>query len=447
MKKILLFLSLFCPLFFTGCFHTSNLNPNRPVTLTMWHVYGSQKTSPLNDVIDEFNRTKGKEKGVLVNVVSVSDSAYIDQALTASLNKAPGAAPLPNLFTAYPRVYSIFPSDSLLAWDDYLSREDLDKYTPAFIEEGQFDGHLYLLPIAKSTDILLLNKTIFDRFAAAKNISTDVLRTFEGFFSTAEQYYDWTQGQHMFQINDYYNYFLLNTESVGGHFFKDDKFDLHSEAFRKVYMPAAHAIIYGGLSAEKGYATDRWKTAEIIGHLGSTAGIMYLREYVTYRDNSRESIHLIALPYPHFSGGTSYILQRGTGLYALKNEDEALNEAAAIFGKWIGEPAHNLAFVTNAGYVPVQTAAAEQLFQNVDAVEQPRCRTLYHAMLQMYQEGAQYMALPRHPNLETMQHAFERDFREILHQKHLAYIAGGRGGDERIESLALEALAELQKKY
>ena len=57
------------------------------------------------------------------------------------------------------------------------------------------------------------------------------------------------------------------------------------------------------------------------------------------------------------------------------------------------------------------------------------------------------MALPRHPNLETMQHAFERDFREILHQKHLAYIAGGRGGDERIESLALEALAELQKKY
>lgn len=447
MKKILLFLSLLCPLFLTGCFHASKLDPSRPVTLTMWHVYGSQKTSPLNDVIDEFNRTEGKEKGVLINVVSVSDSAYIDQALTASLNKAPGAAPLPNLFTAYPRVYNIFPPGSLLAWDDYLSKEELDRYTPSFIEEGMFDGHLYLLPIAKSTDILLLNQTIFDRFAAAKGISTDVLRTFEGFFSAAEQYYAWTQGQHMFQINDYYNYFLLNTESVGGHFFKDDKFDLRSDAFRKVYMPVAHAIIAGGLSAEKGYATDRWKTGEIIGHLGSSAGIMYLRDYVTYRDNSREPIHMIALPYPHFSGGTPYILQRGTGLYALKNDDEALNEAAAVFGKWIGEPEHNLAFVANSGYVPVQTDAAEYLFRNIDGVEQPRYRILYHAMLQMRQEGAQYMPLPRHPNLETVQHSFERDFREILHQKHLAYIAGGRGGEAQIEALALAALAELHQKY
>ena len=32
-----------------------------PVTLTIWHVYGEQTDSPLNDLIDEFNRTEGEE--------------------------------------------------------------------------------------------------------------------------------------------------------------------------------------------------------------------------------------------------------------------------------------------------------------------------------------------------------------------------------------------------
>lgn len=32
-----------------------------PITLTIWHVYGGQTDSPLNDLIDEFNGD-GREK-------------------------------------------------------------------------------------------------------------------------------------------------------------------------------------------------------------------------------------------------------------------------------------------------------------------------------------------------------------------------------------------------
>lgn len=31
-----------------------------PVTVTIWHVYGGQAESPLNDMIAEFNETVGK---------------------------------------------------------------------------------------------------------------------------------------------------------------------------------------------------------------------------------------------------------------------------------------------------------------------------------------------------------------------------------------------------
>ena len=43
----------------TGC---GNKVTNDPITLTMWHVHGSQTESPLNVMIDEFNQTKGKRK-------------------------------------------------------------------------------------------------------------------------------------------------------------------------------------------------------------------------------------------------------------------------------------------------------------------------------------------------------------------------------------------------
>ena len=88
MKKLFLFALLCLVLLVAGCGDdTSKLNPNNPVTLNMWHVYGSQTKSPLNDAIQRFNETEGKQKGVIVKVVSVSNSSAIDRALLASAAK------------------------------------------------------------------------------------------------------------------------------------------------------------------------------------------------------------------------------------------------------------------------------------------------------------------------------------------------------------------------
>ena len=44
----------------------SPLDPDKPVTLTMWHVYGAQARSPMNILIDRFNQTVGKNRGLLL---------------------------------------------------------------------------------------------------------------------------------------------------------------------------------------------------------------------------------------------------------------------------------------------------------------------------------------------------------------------------------------------
>ena len=37
----------------------------------MWHVYGAQTESPMNDLVERFNRTEGKERGIVIEVTSV----------------------------------------------------------------------------------------------------------------------------------------------------------------------------------------------------------------------------------------------------------------------------------------------------------------------------------------------------------------------------------------
>lgn len=114
MKKLsILFLTILLLAGMTGC---GNKAANNPITLTMWHVYGSQTESPLNTMIDEFNQTTGKENGIFVSVVSVTNSSAIDDALIASAHNEPGAVSMPDLFTAYPRVVEEIGLDRLLDW-------------------------------------------------------------------------------------------------------------------------------------------------------------------------------------------------------------------------------------------------------------------------------------------------------------------------------------------
>ena len=440
---LLLLLSL------TGCSQKTKLDPDDPVTLTMWHVYGSQTESPLNDSINEFNRTVGKEKGVVINVVSVSSSSAIDEALTAAAKNTPGVPALPDLFTAYPRVAEIIGYDKLLNWNDYFTEQELDTFVDEFIEEGYFDDKLLMLPVAKSTELLFVNQTLFDKFGSAANVSTESLSTFEGLFTACEKYYDWSDGQDMFQINDFYHYSLTGMAAFGEDFVVDGKLNLESEAFGKVWEPMAHAGIHGGLCLGDGYASDRWKTGEVISNIGSTAGILYLRDYVTYADNTTEDIETSILAYPHFANGDATVVHRGGGLFALKNEDDRKNEAAAIFAKWLTEKENSLGFVTKAGYLPVTNDAFDSLFANTDTFENEKYRLLYNAVNGMADEYT-YCEVPVFEGASDTQSSFEKNVKSVLsaaHGDYLRRVADGENADTVMDELVASTLAELRSLY
>ena len=80
---------------------------------------------------------------------------------------------------------------------EYLTQEEQDKYIKSYIEEGEFsgDGSLKIFPTAKSTEIFMLNKTDWNKFAEATGADLNDLKTIEGVTKTAQAYYEWTDSQ------------------------------------------------------------------------------------------------------------------------------------------------------------------------------------------------------------------------------------------------------------
>ena len=68
---------LFVIFIVVGCSPDTLLDPNDPVILTMWHVYGEQANSPMNELVDEFNSTLGRDRGIIINVTHIMRISYI----------------------------------------------------------------------------------------------------------------------------------------------------------------------------------------------------------------------------------------------------------------------------------------------------------------------------------------------------------------------------------
>ena len=427
----------------SGCAESNKPSAGNPVVLTMWHVYGSQTESPLNAAIDVFNSTVGKKNGVTINVVSVTSSSAIDKALAASANGEPGAENLPDLFTAYPRVAEIVGADKLLAWDSYFTKEELAAFHSEFLSEGYFDSGLLMLPIAKSTEAFYLNQTLFDRFSADSGVTVDDLATIDGMLNTAKAYYDWSGGQNFMQFNDFYHYAYVGMKAFGSDFIIDGKLQLN-DTFEKVWTPLAEAAIYGGVCLDDGYAASRWKTAEIISNIGSTADVLYQPHEVIYADNTAEPITAVALPYPVFNEETTGVVYRGGGLFAVRSSDERKNYGAYLFAKWLTDGENNLDFVTKAGYLPVTDQALDTLLHDVSIVENKDYHSLYNAVDTMVQNYEMY-ALPLYDGASDVQLNFEKNVKTVLKSAHNEYLKRVNNGENPNTVLAELTYASLTK--
>ena len=448
-----IFLLLAVLLLCTGCSGTVK-KEEVPTTITVWHVYGGQVDSPLNDLIEQFNRAVGKEQQINVQVTSVSNTNTIHELVLAAANREPGATELPDLFISYPKTVMALPDDSILVdYKDYLSEEELSAFLPAFLEEGTVNDRLVILPVAKSTEIMFINQTIFDRFSQATGVTLEDLDTWEGLFKAAEIYAQWTDEQTpdipgdakpMFVHDYYFNYFQVGTESMGEDFFQGEGLAL-GPAFQIAWEPLAKAALKGGVWLKGGYATEAIRTGDSIVSVASSASILYYSDVVTYPDNTSEDITLISRPCPVFENGDKLVMQRGAGFCLVRSTPER-EQAAVSFLKWLTEPECNVAFVTRTGYMPVTRAAFEsELPKAIEGLESEKYSSLYQAYLDT-QANYEFYVPPQMETYLSLETTLEDHVRAQLALGRQDYLDSGETGLEQISADRLQAFRQIMER-
>ncbi len=448
-----LFLLIAVLLLCTGCSSIVK-KEETPTTITVWHVYGGQTDSPLNDLIEEFNQTVGKEQQINVQVTSVSNTNTIHDLVLAAANGEPGASELPDLFVSYPKTVMALPDDSILVdYRDYFSEEELAAFLPAFVEEGTVNDRLVVLPVAKSTEIMFINQTIFDRFSQATGVTIEDLDTWEGLFRAAEIYAAWTDGQtpdipgdakSMFVHDYYFNYFQVGAESLGEDFFQGNKLAF-GPAFQTVWEPLAQAALQGGVWLKGGYATESIRTGDSIVSVASSASILYYSDVVTYSDNTSEEITIVSRPCPVFENGEKLVMQRGAGFCTVRSTPER-EQAAVTFLKWLTEPEHNVEFVTQTGYMPVTRAAFEnQLPKAIEGLESPKYASLYQAYLDT-QANYEFYVPPQLETYLSLETTLEDHVRAQLALARQDYLDAGETELEQISANRFQAFREIMER-
>jgi multiple sugar transport system substrate-binding protein len=320
--------------------------------------------------------------------------------------------------------------------DGYFTETELDAYLPQFIAEGRLpDGKLYVFPTAKSTEVLYVNKTFFDRFSAATGVTMDCFDSFEGIADASVKYYEWTDGQTpdvpsdgktFFTADSWFNIAQVGTAQLGGTFVGEIALNTDAETYNKVWNFSVPPAIAGGYAVTDGYSSDLSKTGEIVACIGSTAGILFYGDSVTYADTTTESVEYAVLPYPVFGGGEKLALQRGSGMVVAKSTPQK-EYAAALFIKWFTEAERNMRFVSETGYLPV----TKEAFENVKLEMRNEKLDFENAIVEMLFEVAvktyneyDFIIAPNQDNFAALSGDYETTIKKAMRDGRQSVLSG-----------------------
>ena len=437
MKKVI---ALFLILALSACALAGcsgiKLDPKKPITLTMWHNYGGDMQQTMDLLIDEFNSTVGKEKGIVIDVTAISSSSELNKSLTMIVNGDPGAPTMPDIFTGYPKVAIQFQQKGMLAnFDNYFTDKELAEYVDAFVEEGRIaDGGLYVFPIAKSTEVLYVNQTLFDKFAAATGAKQEDLASFEGIAKLSKQYYQWC-GKQFYAADSWFNFAEVGMAQLGSSIFTGEALSLNNEKFNYIFNTVYAPAVEGGIAIYDGYSSDLSKTGDLVCSTGSSAGILFYGDSITYADGTVENVEYSILPYPTFEGGTKTAIQRGGGLMVGASTEEK-EYAACVFIKWLTAAEQNMKFVDETGYLPVTKQAFESdMPAHLDSIEDARIQEMLTSVLSMY-ESYNLFTAPNYANFDSDSDGFETSFKKILTDHREKFLVGEAvSGDSALNEL------------
>lgn len=356
----------------SGCASKQKSASKQPTSISVWNYYNGAQLDAFNQMVAEFNETRGKELGIQVSSSSQGSVNDLQTNVMNAVNGKVGAEEVPNIFAAYAdTAYEIDRLGMAVDLGAYLTPEQRAQYVDGYLSEGDFDasGSIKIFPIAKSTELFLLNETDWQKFADAVGAEESDLATIEGLVETAQRYYEWTDslteepndGKAFYGRDAMANYMIISCMQLGSEVFsvQNGKVELHfdRDVIRKIWDNYYVPFVKGYFASSGRFRSDDIKTGNIISFTGSSSGATFFPKKVT-TEEAEYDISMRVLPAPQFAQSKGFAVQQGAGMVVTKKSEEEI-AASVEFLLWFTQDERNIRFSVNSAYMPVTKTANE----------------------------------------------------------------------------------------
>lgn len=429
-----------------------------PTMINVWHYYNGPQQEEFNRLVKLFNKTKGKEKGIVVEATSQGTIKDLELNVLDAIHGKAGADEVPNIFAAYgDTAYEVDKLGYAVDLRNYFSEKELEKYVEGYLEEGSFSGEdtLKIFPVAKSVELFMLNRTDWDKFAGESGAELEDLGTIEGVTETAKKYYEWTDsqtpeendGKAFFGRDAFANYMISGYRQLSADIFEKDgeeiRLNFEKDVVRKLWDNYYVPYIRGYFAASGKFRSDDIRVGNILACVSASSSVSYFPTEVTLNDEESYPIELEVLESPKFADGDAYQIQQGAGMLVLKSSEEE-ERASAEFLKWFTEDEQNIAFSTASGYLPVTKSANDiKRVEEVKEVSDP-IREVLTTSFQMIGSSRMYTLVP-FDNGTDAREVLEQSMSNLAEQDRgmvLENLDAGMGLEEAVSQFETDAYFE-----
>ncbi|KFZ26563.1 MAG: sn-glycerol-3-phosphate-binding periplasmic protein UgpB precursor [Candidatus Izimaplasma bacterium HR2] len=334
--------------------------PTDEIIITFWHVYGQEKAALLNDYIVEF---EALYPNVTINAESQGgyDELRNKTILAITSNNTP------TMLVGYPdHVAGYLNGNAVIPLDDFILDDtfgvDITDFIDSYIEENrQYQGgYMYSLPYSKSTEMVVINKDIFDANETALTAAGVALRT--------DAPYTWAeldilagilvgnganQCEYLINFDSAANFFINSVRQWDGGYtnsagdilvdnantlamleYVQDRFEDKTFA-----IPLAWDADYGSANFQEG---DSCMT------VGSTAGIKY------NVPTGVDAFEIAVAPVPQYDLDNMSAVQQGPNVAIMEDTTDAERLAAWLFITYITNAENTAKWSMLTGYLPVR---------------------------------------------------------------------------------------------
>ncbi len=342
--------------------------PDEPINITLWTAFGAANAALLQEMFDSF-----EDMYPQVTITQLGQGGYAG--LRESTIQAIVAGNTPTMVFGYPDHFvEYLNGNALVPLDDYIAHPehgvDIDDYVDGFRAENQqyLDGLTYSMPFAKSTEMVVYNKTVMDHHGF--NLSMTEALTWDELEAMAEVVVGSgpMQCEFLFNADSAANFFINSSRqweagytNTAGEILVDNP---QTRAMLNYFLGLFDRnIAVFPIQWDQAYGSVPFQRGDVCMSQGSTAGTRY---NIPALENGKFGIFEMGItPVIQKADGPNSAMQQGPNVAIISDATDAERLAAWLLIKHMTSTENTAWFAMNTGYVPVRQSAFEtEQYQN-----------------------------------------------------------------------------------